>query len=483
MSLPVISVEQMREWEKATWATGQTEEEVIARVGKIVAERSLQLTTAGDRILILAGKGHNGDDARAALPHLREREVVLTSAFDPQAALKSFSSAGEAQRPKLILDGLFGTGLSRPLNADWQKLIETVNESKIPILAIDVPSGIDAATGEIRGAAIRALVTLTLGAPKRGLFSPNAIPCVGRLEVAPEIGLTPCPFSSDLNWTGAEDFLNFPPQREISSHKGTYGHVVMVAGSLGYHGAAVLATRAALRAQPGLATLFTPENVYGPIASQLQAAMVHPWKSANEFPESATVILFGPGLAARDLPDNLKKELIEVWQKSSLPVVADASALDWLPARENFPKTLRVITPHPGEAARLLSSSTQDIQADRVSALRKLSARYGNCFVVLKGHQTLIGRSEGEIFINSSGNPFLAQGGSGDVLSGYISGLLAQPVLQKNPFKTIRFAVWQHGAAADRLSIEKTNWSVDDLLQVLGQERCNRVSTLPPNAT
>lgn len=468
MSTPVISVQQMREWETATWVTGQTEAEVIALVGKRVAKRALELTTKDDRILILAGKGHNGDDARAAIPHLRERDVVSLAVVDPKIALEEVVNVCAAKKPKLILDGLFGIGLSRPLNDDWQKLIKTINESNIAVLAVDIPSGLDAETGEVRGAAIRATVTLTVGAAKNGLLTSAAIPFVGRLEVAEEVGLLPCPFSSELNFTSAFNFADFPPRRDVASHKGTYGHVAIFAGSLGYHGAAILAARGALRAQPGLVSVFTPENVYSPVASQLQAAMVHPWKSASDVPDSCSAILFGPGLAAKNLPNNCKREMIEIWSECPLLVVADASALDWLPPGGDFEKTIRVITPHPGEAARMLSVSADAVQANRISALRKLSARYGNCWVVLKGHQTLAGRSEGEVFINSSGNSFLAQGGSGDVLAGYISGLIAQPRLAKEPLKTIRLAVWRHGEAADRLSQKRRNWTIEDLCNFLG---------------
>src|SRR5262249_42133880 len=154
--------------------------------------------------------------------------------------------------------------------------------------------------------------------------------------------------------------------------------------SLGYHGAAVLAARAALRAQTGLVTVSTQENVYVPIASQLQAAMVRPWKSGATLPDSCSAVLFGPGLAAADLPTDLRSELRHLWQDLELAVVADASALDWLPPGATPPKSIRVITPHPGEAARLLKTSTQEIQADRPATLRALSKRYGNCWVVLK---------------------------------------------------------------------------------------------------
>jgi hydroxyethylthiazole kinase-like uncharacterized protein yjeF len=161
-----------------------------------------------------------------------------------------------------------------------------------------------------------------------------------------------------------------------------------------------------------------------------------------------------------------------LWRDSDLPVVVDASALDWLPLGSCLKDTVRVLTPHPGEAARLIGSTTQQVQANRVRSLRTISKRFGDCWVVLKGHQTLIGRSAGEIYVNSSGNPFLAQGGSGDVLSGYIAGLLAQPSLQRDVATAIRYGVWQHGAAADVLQYRQPNWVVEELVQALGGVSC-----------
>ncbi len=265
-----------------------------------------------------------------------------------------------------------------------------------------------------------------------------------------------------------ENFAAFPPRRPLESHKGNFGHLAIIAGSLGFHGAAVLAARGAQRAQPGLVTLLTQEDIFVPVASQLQAAMVHPWSSKKNLPDSGSAILIGPGLAAKNLSTDFKKSLIELWKNSPLPIIADASALDWLPEKKIPENNLRVITPHSGEAARMLKISSTEIQTNREKSLRQLSRRYGNCFVVLKGHQTLIGRSKGKIFLNTSGNPFLAQGGSGDLLSGYLSGLLAQPALQNDPLKTICYAVWQHGAAADRLSLKKPNWTIADLAEGLG---------------
>jgi NAD(P)H-hydrate epimerase len=274
-----------------------------------------------------------------------------------------------------------------------------------------------------------------------------------------------------VQWTLPEDFADFPPPRAAATHKGSYGHLAIVAGSLGYHGAAVLATCGAQRAQPGLVTLHTLEAVYHAVAPQLQAAMVSPWLPQGKLPGTHDTVLLGPGLAAADMPDQMKLLTRHLWRDSSLPIVVDASALDWVPLDPIPRNALRVITPHPGEAARLLRGTSQQVQANRINALRNISRRFGNSWVVLKGHQTLIGRGSGDIYVNSSGNPHLAQGGSGDVLAGYLAGLLTQPDLRANPLKTIRYAVWQHGAAADALQATRPNWVVQDLIEIIGAVR------------
>ncbi|HSA03251.1 MAG TPA: NAD(P)H-hydrate dehydratase, partial [Candidatus Paceibacterota bacterium] len=251
------------------------------------------------------------------------------------------------------------------------------------------------------------------------------------------------------------------------THKGTYGHVAILAGSLGYHGAAVLAARGALRAQPGLVTVYPMENVYQPVASQLQAAMVHPWHPHQILPDSVTTVLIGPGLADPKTAERLAQEAARLWQDSSWHVIVDASALDWLPCGSVPKDVLRCITPHPGEAARMLKIPVRAVQADRVGSLRRLSQLWGNCWVVLKGHHTLIGRSTGPLFVNSSGNPGLAQGGSGDVLAGFIGGLLAQPALTQAPDRALRYAVWRHGDRADSLQSQASRWTLDELLAIL----------------
>ena len=467
MPLPVISIAQMREWEKATWASGQTEAEVIRRVGVAVAERALQLSPRGGVILILAGRGHNGDDARAACEHLRGRNVEMMEVRDPAADYAKLDSQ-LARDPEIIIDGLFGIGINRPLDGPWIRFVERINSARGQVLAVDVPSGLNGDTGEPQGAAIEASVTLTVGAPKVGLLRSSAWPFVGRLEVAADVGLIPCPAETELKWTLAGDFAGFPPRRPVAGHKGSFGHVAILAGSAGYHGAAVLAARSAQRAQPGLITLFPHEPAYAPAAAQLQAVMVQSWSATVNLPGDFDAILAGPGLASSAVPEEMKAAVSRLWATAPVPVVADASALAWLPRDAAPTGAVRVVTPHPGEAARILQTGASLIQANRAEALRQLSRRLGNCWVILKGHQTLVGRSTGDVYVNSSGNPHLAQGGSGDALGGFLAGLLAQPALQDDVLKTLRYAVWQHGATADALQGQRRNWVVEDLLEALG---------------
>jgi NAD(P)H-hydrate epimerase len=262
------------------------------------------------------------------------------------------------------------------------------------------------------------------------------IPCaaaeyLGRVDVLGHIGLTVAPQSrQECYWTAEEDFADYPPNRRPLSHKGTYGHLTILAGSAGYHGAAVLAARGAMRARPGLVSVVTQPGVFLQIGSQLASAMVHRYKSKQSPPDKTTAILAGPGLAAVNIPADYRDWVQRLWRESFLAMVADANALDWLPSRAVGSNPARILTPHPGEAARMLHIKPEAVEADRVGALRQLSLLYGNAWVALKGHQTMVGRHVGPIYINNTGNPGLAQGGTGDVLAGYIGGLRAQPELQ-----------------------------------------------------
>ncbi len=468
MPIPVLTVAQMREWEQATWATGVSEQEVIGKVGAKLARRILSFTRPGDAVLLVAGKGHNGDDARAAVQHLTNRGAELLGIGDPAADLARLTDSLK-HRPALVVDALFGIGLDRPLEDAWADLVNTLNASGLPVLSVDVPSGLDANSGKPLGTAVRAVRTLTVGAPKAGLLAPGAAQFTGQLEVIPDVGLIPCYHRGDLVWTLSQDFAGYPPRRPADAHKGDCGHLHVLAGGLGYHGAAVLAARGAQRARPGLITLQTQEAVFPLVAGQLQSVMVRPWDVGGL--AEGTALLAGPGLATPEAEQALTAPLRKMWVNLHQPFVVDASALNWLPMGAIITPAPRIITPHPGEAGRLMNANAEVVQADRVRAVRQTSSRFGHCWVVLKGHQTLIGRSEGEIYVNPSGNAGLAQGGSGDLLAGYLAGFLAQPQLTGDPTTAMRYAVWQHGAAADALSASRPNWTVEDLAEHLGLVR------------
>ena len=258
-----------------------------------------------------------------------------------------------------------------------------------------------------------------------------------------------------------------PPGRSLNSHKGTFGHLGIIAGNTGFHGAACLAARGALRSRPGLVSVFTP--AHGAVAAHLQESMVHPWSPAVVGPMSnCTAIMAGPGLAGSDLPETVPNVVRNLWVQSDLPMIADASALDWLPKGERLTDAIRVITPHPGEAARMLGVGASDVQADRFDATRRLAAQY-ECTVVLKGRHTLIGQAEGPMLVNSSGNPGLARGGSGDVLAGFLAGFLAQPQFVSRAVQAIAYAVWKHGRSGDELEGRGRYWGMDELIQGLGE--------------
>lgn len=267
------------------------------------------------------------------------------------------------------------------------------------------------------------------------------------------------------------DFERFPSQRNIDGHKGSFGHAAVVAGSSGYHGSAVLATYGALRARPGLTSCIVQPEILAVVAAQLAAPMVRAWTANLRLPETTSSLLLGPGLASTEIPIALRDWCLRLWNDFEAPLIFDASALPWLPKRVHTSPYCRVIIPNPGEAASLLSCKSEQVQADRLTALRLLSRQMGNIWVILKGYQTLIGRFEGPVWVNSTGNIGLAQGGTGDVLAGFLGGLLAQPRLASIPERTLPYAVWEHGAAADRLERRTLNWTSEDLAEEIGSGR------------
>ncbi|MFO1460016.1 MAG: NAD(P)H-hydrate dehydratase [Verrucomicrobiota bacterium] len=469
MSVPVLTIAEMRSWEETTWTAGVRSKEVIARVGQALAARVLGLTGNSDRILILAGRGNNGADARAALAHLESRNVDILEVSDPAQAMPAWNSA-RRRRPALVVDALFGIGLNRALDPSWCSFIESVNAAGFRVVSVDVPSGIDADTGRHWGAVIRADLTLTVGAPKRGLLAAEAWPSVGRLETIRDVGLVGDPVGSDdRNWVLDSDFLDWPPRRAVAGNKGDFGRLVVLAGSVGYAGAGILSLRGASRARPGLLAALVPDSIHAVVSGHVPSAMVHPFSPRHALLERASAILVGPGLADPGLSELWRQEVLRLWSEFPGLLVVDASSLAWIqPAPARSTKSgIRVITPHPGEAARFLGCTAGDVQSDRPAALRKL-AKGWEALVILKGHQTLVGGAEGRIWVNSTGNPGLAQGGTGDVLAGFLAGLLAQPALRDRWSEAAAYGVWEHGRTADRLEAARRNWTAEDLAEAIG---------------
>lgn len=514
ITLPILTTEQMRQWEEDSWKEGISQPDVIRTVGNKVAdcllqtiydhaknrysslendpkelEKGIEQVMQTQQILVLAGPGHNGDDARVAANFLRGKvkEVQVLEVKDPKKALKTFKKLVADRKnffepmttssrfcPTFIVDGMFGIGLNRPLSQDYVDLINAVNDCGIPIFAVDVPSGLNE-EGMPWPAAVKAQYTLTVGTLKRCLMCGDASKYVGQIGVIEDIGLIPDIPASDFEWiklVSAAEVIDL--KRPLDCHKGDFGHTLILAGSLGYHGAAVLAAKAAAAAKPGLITVCTMPETYIPVASHLVTQMVHPWSPEWQMPKGITSILVGPGLAAPGISQVFWDWVRELWRSFPGNMIADASALDQIPEGETA--GVRVITPHPGEAARCLGITTKEVQADRLGALRKLSEKFGNAYVVLKGYQTLIGTTKGKVYLNHTGNPSMAQGGTGDVLAGFLSGLFAYDRIGEEPIDNIEricYAVYSHGRAADDVESEKLTpfdahpWSADRLIEYL----------------
>jgi hydroxyethylthiazole kinase-like uncharacterized protein yjeF len=425
----------------------------MERAGAGAARIALEMLTG--RALVLAGPGNNGGDAFVVARRLKEAghaPVVLFAGepeklpADARRAHADWLAAGgrcvadyPAGRFGLIIDGLFGIGLTRAIEGDYATWIEQANASSSPILALDVPSGLNALTGQITGPAIRATRTITFIALKPGLLTGDGPDHCGELSVC-DLGLEIN--SSDGVGVAPNLFRACLKPRARNSHKGSFGSVAILGGAPGMAGAALLAGRAALKLGAGRVYLGMLEALsVDPIQPELML------RTPADALSMATVLAIGPGLG-QSMPAG---ELLTQALDSALPRVIDADGLNLLAQSPLLQRKCAVspaptfITPHPAEAARLLGSSTEDVQADRLSAALQLSKRL-NAHVALKGCGTIIAAPDGRWFINTTGNPGLASAGSGDVLTGMLAALLAQ---HWPPLEAILAAVHLHGAAAE----------------------------------
>lgn len=456
---------------------------LMEQAGRRVAQAALSLLgRRTGRVAVLAGRGNNGGDGFVAGRVLRGHGLPVTAVLVAPAEeyageagrmLAEARAAGVELRDgsevtlasfDLIIDALFGTGFRGPAHGTALALVEAANASRIPILAVDVPSGLNADTGQPAGPTIHAVATVTMGLPKVGLLVYPGAELAGTIYVA-DIGYPP-ELAGDPS---VRTQLVMPamvrarlPARPPDSHKGSYGRSLVVAGSVGFTGAAALAALGALRSGAGLVTLCVPGAVYPIIAGLVAEAMPRPVHDdggqmaasalnvIREAAATADAVAVGPGLGV----SAGVREVVEGLLRDGRPLVVDADALNVLAGRADALADASgplVITPHPGELARLVDSTPADIQSDRLAAARAAASRF-RCVVVLKGARTIVAQSSGEAFIVPTGNPGMASGGMGDVLTGMIAAFLGQGLPAPDAGWT---AAYLHGLAADLIAEER----------------------------
>jgi hydroxyethylthiazole kinase-like uncharacterized protein yjeF len=424
-------------------------------------------------VLVLAGPGNNGGDAFVAARHLRSWGYKITLVFtgercnlsdDARHMLDAWVASGgeiieaipQDKEWDTVIDGLFGIGLDqgegRDLSGKYLALVTAVNAMKVPVLALDIPSGLGSDTGKIRGAAIRAAITVTFIGLKPGLLTHRGPEHCGEIFVR-NLDLDVIALKTPSSWALDQAYATtlLPAPRPADSHKGMFGSIGIIGGSAGMTGAALLAGTAALKLGAGRVYLgLIARNAVGVDTAQpeLMLRPIHELFKAGHL----NCLVIGPGLGTE--PDAC------FWLKcaleSTLPLVLDADALNLIAARPDTASLLRdrrspsVLTPHPAEAARLLGRDTGAIQDDRMAAALQLADRF-NCCVVLKGAGSICAIPGGKTYINTSGNPGLSSAGTGDVLSGLIGSFLAQEL---SPEHALLLAVHLHGASADVLQMQ-----------------------------
>ena len=463
--LPVYRTAEIRDIEAAA-LNASPAPALMERAGLAAAQIARDVAAnRGRGVLVIAGPGNNGGDAFVVARHLKawwlKVDVVFAGdqsalAADAKIALDAWRECGgstleripENVRWDLVIDGLFGIGLKRDLDGKYAELVAAINRLGIPVLALDVPSGLDADTGRVCGCAVRADHTATFIGLKSGLLTLQGPDHCGEIHL--------CTLDLDLPAAaargaiiGAEILQSALPARRANSHKGDYGSVGILGGAPGMVGAALLAGRAALQLGAGriyLGLLAADGPGYDPAQPELMLRPAHEILRL----EHLNCLAIGPGLGQS--PE--AHRLVTATLQSKEPVVLDADALNLLAADAGLQQLISqrsaptVLTPHPAEAARLLASSTAEIQTDRVAAAGEIAARYKSA-VVLKGAGSVCAMPDGKWFINTSGNPGMASAGMGDVLSGLIAALLAQGADART---ALLAGVHLHGAAGDALA-------------------------------
>lgn len=457
--------EQVREFDRiAIQEFGIPGAELMQRAGSRAFQLLQELWPQATHITVICGVGNNGGDGYVVARLARQAglQVQLLSLGDPaklhgdalvmadawrEQAGEIDPYAGLPKKTDLIVDAVLGTGLEREVTGHWAEALQAINRHPAPVLAIDIPSGLNSDNGMIMGCAIQADATISFIGLKQGMFTGMGPDCCGQihfyaLEIPARIYGRQILAARRIDWQKLSQRVQ--PRRR-TSHKGDLGHVLVVGGNRGYSGAARLAAEAAARAGAGLVSVAThPAHAAQLNLGRPELMCRGVENSAELLPllERASVIALGPGLGL----DAWGRDMFRAAMNSGLPLVVDADALNLLseaPARSER----WVLTPHPGEAARLLETDTQTVQADRFAALQRLQARFGGV-VVLKGAGSLVGEgSSRPPAVCSGGNPGMATGGSGDLLTGIIAALIAQG---SELMEAAELGVVLHAAAGDR---------------------------------
>ena len=441
---------------------------LMSRAGEAAFQRLRQRWPNARYITVICGGGNNGGDGYvvARLAHQAGLDVHVLTLADPetlrgdaQTAWRDAGAAAVSIQPfnavalkgvDLLVDAILGTGLERPVSGTWREAIEALNAHPADLFALDIPSGLHADTGAILGVAIQAAATMTFIGLKQGLFTGQGPACCGEinfadLDVPPDI----YPALHPASWRYAgEDLPTLLPRRPRSAHKGYFGHVLVIGGELGLAGAARMAGEAAARCGAGLISVATRAAHAGLQAAVRPELMFHGVEQPNDLApllDRATVIAIGPGLGRSDWG----RVMLHAALSSDKPLVVDADGLNLLaiePAfRENW-----ILTPHPGEAARLLKMTPMEVEMDRFAAVEDLALRYGGV-AILKGAGSLVAsREEGQVALCTAGNPGMASGGMGDVLTGIIAALVAQGLPL---FAAAKAGVDLHGRAGDQAAL------------------------------
>jgi NAD(P)H-hydrate epimerase len=436
---PLLTAEETRRAEEAHQGSL---DELMERAGTAVAE--LVLRRFPGTVTVVCGRGNNGGDGKVCARVLREagRDVQVVE------------GVGDVGTPDVVVDALLGIGLKDAPREDAARMIELVNASGRPVVAIDVPSGVNASTGEVPGAAIRATATVTFGAAKVGLAIAPGRFHAGHVHIAP-IGLRPRAHEHAL--VPASALLDVP-RKDATSTKYSAGSVLVVGGSRGLTGAPMLAALAAFRADAGYVAVAAPESTLPVLETTLLEVVKRPLpedtagrllpRSADailDAAEKADAVAIGPGLGRSDGTVELVRILLE---RLDLPVVLDADALWGLQPLARAAPT--VLTPHSGELARLLGTSGAEVDAHRLDMVRRAASRFG-AVVLLKGSDTLVASPREGVLVASYGTPALATAGSGDVLTGIVTAFVAKGMEPRLGAATAAVA---HGVAAELLEVQ-----------------------------